>query len=578
MEKENKGINVMNKLMGVLVLASSSVYLAYIVKNMYDKVNGMSLLIGALILELFSLLFFLTSLVKNKVKNALNIFSSLAFISFITFTVLDYNNIIKIKKMDTLPNFINKNIADVVVYADEKKLDIDYSYEYSDNVEEGKIISQDVLPGTILKKIDKVSFVVSGGPNYDKEIILTNFEGTKIDELIDFISKNYLNNVNIIYEINNEIERDIIISQSVKGNTKRSSLITVKVSLGSKDSLSPISLEDLRDKKLFDATLYLKRNGISYELKYEFSDTINKDHIISTDPSSGEVTPLSSKVILTVSKGKSITVPNLKDMEMKDIVSWASENNVKLSFNEEYHKDIKLGQIISVSEKENNIIAEGTNITITTSKGPLRLINTHNLTEFKTWADKYKVDYSIKYEYSDTVSKGTIIKYSIEIDSIIDFDNSITVTVSNGKSITVPNFVGMSKYNITTTCKNLGLNCTFYYTGYSSTAKDIAKSQNVKAKTVVMSGTYVSIGLSSGPAKTYSIYIQEEWFTKGNADATISTLKQKLSVECPGVIFKFEKRSSNTGAAAGIIHESSPTKGGPNSFTQGKTYTFYIIN
>ena len=578
MEKENKGINVMNKLMGVLVLASSSVYLAYIVKNMYDKVNGMSLLIGALILELFSLLFFLTSLVKNKVKNALNIFSSLAFISFITFTVLDYNDIIKIKKMDTLPNFINKNIADVVVYADEKKLDIDYSYEYSDNVEEGKIISQDVLPGTILKKIDKVSFVVSGGPNYDKEIILTNFEGTKIDELIDFISKNYLNNVNIVYEINNEIERDIIISQSVKGNTKRSSLITVKVSLGSKDSLSPISLEDLRDKKLFDATLYLKRNGISYELKYEFSDTINKDHIISTDPSSGEVTPLSSKVILTVSKGKSITVPNLKDMEMKDIVSWASENNVKLSFNEEYHKDIKLGQIISVSEKENNIIAEGTNITITTSKGPLRLINTHNLTEFKTWADKYKVDYSIKYEYSDTVSKGTIIKYSIEIDSIIDFDNSITVTVSNGKSITVPNFVGMSKYNITTTCKNLGLNCTFYYTGYSSTAKDIAKSQNVKAKTVVMSGTYVSIGLSSGPAKTYSIYIQDGWFTKGNADATISTLKQKLSVECPGAIFKFEKRSSNTGAAAGIIHESSPTKGGQNSFTQGKTYIFYIIN
>ena len=578
MEKENKGINVMNKLMGVLVLASSSVYLAYIVKNMYDKVNGMSLLIGALILELFSLLFFLTSLVKNKVKNALNIFSSLAFISFITFTVLDYNNIIKIKKMDTLPNFINKNIADVVVYADEKKLDIDYSYEYSDNVEEGKIISQDVLPGTILKKIDKVSFVVSGGPNYDKEIILTNFEGTKIDELIDFISKNYLNNVNIIYEINNEIERDIIISQSVKGNTKRSSLITVKVSLGSKDSLSPISLEDLRDKKLFDATLYLKRNGISYELKYEFSDTINKDHIISTDPSSGEVTPLSSKVILTVSKGKSITVPNLKDMEMKDIVSWASENNVKLSFNEEYHKDIKLGQIISVSEKENNIIAEGTNITITTSKGPLRLINTHNLTEFKTWADKYKVDYSIKYEYSDTVSKGTIIKYSIEIDSIIDFDNSITVTVSNGKSITVPNFVGMSKYNITTTCKNLGLNCTFYYTGYSSTAKDIAKSQNVKAKTVVMSGTYVSIGLSSGPAKTYSIYIQDGWFTKGNADATINTLKQKLSVECPGVIFKFEKRSSNTGANAGYIHESSPTRGGQNSFTQGKTYTFYIIN
>ena len=112
---------------------------------------------------------------------------------------------------------------------------------------------------------------------------------------------------------------------------------------------------------------------------------------------------------------------------------------------------------------------------------------------------------------------------------------------------------------------------------FTDSVLDIAKSQNVKAKTVVMSGTYVSIGLSSGPATTYNVYLQSEWYGR-TADATISTLKQKLSVECPGVIFKFEKRSSNTGAAAGIIHESSPTKGGQNSFTQGKTYTFYIIN
>jgi len=573
----NNGVSTLNIIISTLVLFSTTTYFVYSFFNINNKINGLSIFIGSIILELFGIFFFITSLTKNKSKNVLNVFSGILIISFITFNILDNNNILKIKKLEIIKNFIGKNINEAIIYGNDKKIDISYTYEYSDNIKEGFIISQDILPNEFLKDVKKLSFVVSSGPNYDKEVILTNFEGSNISDVIAFINKNYLNNVNIIYEVNNELEKDTIINQNIKGNIKRNSSITFKVSLGNKDSLVPTEIENMEGKSLFDATLYLKRNGILYEVSYDFSETVKKGDVISQDPKEGTVTPLSTKVKLVISKGNKIIVPNLKDMEISNIVSWATENNIKIKFNEEYHKEIGLGKIIKTSHKENDVVSDGDTITITTSKGPLKLINTYNLAEFKTWASTYNVDYSVKYDYSDTVTKGKIIKYSQEVDSIIDFEKTITVTVSNGKPITVPNFVGKSKSNITSTCNSLGLNCTFYYIGYSSTTKDVATKQNVKANTVVVSGTYVSIGLSSGPAKTFNVYIQDSWFGR-TADATISTLKTKLASAAPGVTFTFVKKNSNTGASSGMIHENSPVKGGYNSFTQGKTYTIWIIN
>lgn len=576
-EIKYSAVSISNIIVSTFAFFASTTYFVYALLNINNKINGLSIFIGSIILELFGIFFFISSLLKTKKKNIINTFSGILFISFITFTILDNTNILKIKKLEIVKNLIGKNISEAILYTNNKKLEIEYTYEYSDNVLEGFIISQDILPDKLLKDIDKLTFVVSSGPNYDKELIMTNFEGSNISDVLAFINKNYLNNVNIVYEVNNELDKDTIISQNTKGNIKRNTPITFKVSLGSKDSLSPIEIENLVGENLFNATLYLKRNGILYELSYDFSEDIKKDHIISQDPSSGNVTPLSTKVKLVVSKGSKIEVPNLKDMEIANIVSWATENNIKIKFNEEYHKEISLGKIIKTSHNEKDIVSDGDTITITTSKGPLRLINTYNLAEFKTWASTYGVKYSLKYDYSDAVAKGKIIKYSQEVETVIDFEKEITVTVSNGKPITVPSFIGKSKSNIANTCSNLGLNCTYYYTGYSSTAKDIATKQNVKANTVVVSGTYVSIGLSSGPAQTFNVYIQESWFGM-TADATIATLKQNLASKAPGVTFVFNKKASATGARPGLIHESSQVKGGQNSFTQGKTYYITVIN
>ena len=67
-------------------------------------------------------------------------------------------------------------------WASKNKIDINSTYEYSDNILEGNIITQDVLPGTLLKKVKEINFVVSDGPNYDKEVILSSLIGLKLDD------------------------------------------------------------------------------------------------------------------------------------------------------------------------------------------------------------------------------------------------------------------------------------------------------------------------------------------------------------------------------------------------------------
>ena len=111
---------------------------------------------------------------------------------------------------------------------------------------------------------------------------------------------------------------------------------------------------------------------------------------------------------------------------------------------------------------------------------------------------------------------------------------------------------------------------------FQDQTKFIALSQNKRSGSTVISGTYVNIGLSNGPAKSFTVEISESQLTPNNADATISTLRSWFKSKCPNVTFSFIKKASNT-YSAGFIHESSPIKDG-SRVTQGKTYQIWITS
>ena len=500
-EKKIKIDKIITSLFLTIMLLSSVIYFGYnLIFNAY-KVNQLFLIINSSIIVLEAIIFTISIISKKeKTRNIFNNLTMILMSIFAVFNLLVGLKIINLNSKSIMPDFTNKNINEAITWADKNKISYEQVYESSDNIEEFYIITQSVKADTPIHDIKKVTFYVSDGPNYEKEVIIPNMIGWKIDDAIDYIDKNFLNNVNIEYELNDNKEKDIIFEQSINGQIKRNTLINLKVSLGTEEDLVPVTMIDLKNNSLFKATLWLKRYGIKYNLSYDFSDSIKINNVISQDKEKDTtIDPKTDIVNLIISKGKKIIVPDFTKMKSNEIIKWITDNNLKVVYEEKYDASVEVGNVIESNYKAGDEIAEGTTIKLITSKGKLTLPSFDNLNSFRTWATENNISYTEEYEYNDTITKGEIIRFSIDTGSVVNSIDNIITYISNGKEITIPNFVGKTSNEITNTCKSLGLNCKFVYEYSSSIAKGKAINQNKKADSKVVEGTYVNITISNGP-------------------------------------------------------------------------------
>lgn len=528
-------------------------------------------IINSFLIIFLTIMLFMNHLTK---KNVYKVFSVFMIMSIISCSILNSFDVFA-KKIDILGNLVNKPINDVLKWADEKNITIEQIYEYSDNIDEFYIISQDIDSNTPIDEIENIKLIISSGPNYDKIVIIPNLVGLNVEKLIETKNELLLNNVEINY-VKSDESKDTIISQSLKGQYARNTKISFTISLGN-ETISEINMIDLIGKDIFEASIWLKQNNINYEITYEFNEK-NKNEIISQSIKADTVVNTSNdKLNLIISKGESITVPNLLTMSSDEVVKWISDNDLKIEFNETYHTTIPLGGVISANYSEGDIIESGTLIKITTSKGQIKFPSVSTLQELKNWANGYNIIVNEEYSTNSSVPKGNIISANYKIDDIVDSTKPISVVISTGAPITVPNFYNMSKSAISTKCSSLGLVCTFYEKSYSSIALNNAISQNVSAGATVTSGKTISIGLSKGPAKTYTVKINQASISSciGDSSCSINYLKSYFSSNYPGVTFTYVTESSSTFNNAGFIHENSPIKDG-SSVTQGNTYKVII--
>lgn len=555
------------KLSRIIILFSILIglaFLAYIALNINK--NNLVLLLNSLLLTLISIILLFPS---KKVNNGL---IGLLLICITGLNAYTFAKPEEKKEIKFVANMYNMNLNEVLEYAKENNIELIQNYDYSDYIEKYHIISQDIN-NEELENVKKLNIIISNGPNYSADASIPNFVGLKLDELLEYKNKNFLNNIEITF-VKDDSEPNTIIYQSKTGNIKRNTKIEIKVS---KKEFSEIEMIDLKNKSLFEAKLWLDENSINYELKYDFSE-LDKNYVVEQNIDVGTTIKEENSIILTISKGPSIKVPNLKEMTTEEIMKWISDNNLEIIYKEEYNKDIELGKVISVNYEEEDIIEQGTEIIIITSKGSLKMIKFTNLYDFKDWANANNVKYEVEYSFSDSISKGELIKSSHEENAIITDNDTVTLTLSNGKAVTVPNFKGMSKSEITTKCNSIGLTCQFKdYSYTTSTKANIAVTQSVSSGKQVVSGSYVTISLSKGIAQTYTVQINETDLVINNSSKTIERLKSLFASKYPGVTFKFVTKASNTYNNAGFIHENSAVKNG-TKVTQGKTYTVTITS
>lgn len=490
--KENKKYHPLSSFMSIIMILASLSYITYAIFWGNNQINQTEIIIQSVLLLLLSI-----SLLIGCKKNSQTI-SIFLIIILSCFCLLTKLEILKLPTNSVMKDFTNKSIEKAITWADANHITVEQIYDDSETVEEYHIIKQSVYPNVIASSIKNVEFTVSSGPDYNKETVIPDMTGWNLDEAVEIIEENFLNNVTVEFEQNEDISKDTIISQSRKGNMKRNDEMILKVSFGNEETNENIIMEDLKNLTEFKATLWLKRNNIPYEIKREFSNKIKKKTVINQTPKKGDKVNHNSKVELIISKGKKIKVPDLKKMNQKEITKWIIKNRLKIEWNDRYDEKIKKGKIIEVSHKKDEVIEEGTTIKITTSKGILTFKKFESLEEFRNWANRYGISFTEEYEQSKDIKQGNIIRFSVKEGNNINPQENIVVTISSGDTIMIPNFIGKRKAEIESTCKNININCTFYYAGSSDKDRDIAVSQNKKAGSEVVKDTYVNIGLSSG--------------------------------------------------------------------------------
>lgn len=477
-------------------------YLGYSIYIAQNKIDHIYTIINASLITLTITLFAITGMMKKTKKRKIgSILTSLAFIAMISLNIGTSLEFFTLPTQPVVVDLTSKTVNEALKWASENKIELVEVSEFSDTVEENTVMSQSVEPNTLIKDVKTIEIISSNGPNPESKIDLPDMIGWDVDKVVKEIKKHKLTNVVIDFEFST-IERDTLFEQSKSGKIHRNEELKLKFSLGNEEDLLPVELINLSKKDEFDATLWLKRNGIKYEIKYEFSDTIKKGQVISTTPKKGTIiNQKEQSVILIISKGPKIIVPDFEKMTLDEIAEWAIKYNINITYSSEYDSKIKKGKIIRISHKKGDVIEENSTLYITTSKGTLRMIdyNENDLTKIRTFANTYKINLVENEEYSDSIEQGKIIRVSHKKGDIINNGDTIEVVISMGSSIEVPDFTGMKLSEAQSLCKSKNLDCTITYIK-SNKNKNTVVGQNKRAGSEVIHGTNVVLSVSNGIA------------------------------------------------------------------------------
>ena len=466
-----------------------------------DSLDFYNNLVVSLLLFIFSVIFTYMIISNFNKKKLFIIISSTLLILINTINILSNTSVFVIPAFNKVIDFTNYSLVDVVEWSSDNKIDLEQDYEFSDMIDEYHIINQDVKVGTNIKDISSLGVAISQGPNPDKEIIVPNMMDWSSEKVIDFIEDNYLNNVEIEF-VTSDRASDTVIEQNTSGNMKRSDLLKLSFSVGEEFD-GEVKLIDFTKMSTFESEFFLKRYNLKYKFDKDFFNDIDKNLIGKQSVEPGTmVNKDSEEIVLTVSKGEEIKLPDFKKMSIEDITNYIVSNKLKIEFIYRFDDSVKKDDIISANYEKDDKVEEGTTIKITISKGSLNMKDFNNIDEFYDWANKYGIKYETKNEFNKDVKIGEVIKYSHKNGDIIKNDDVIVIYISDGEELKVPNVVGITKGSAASKLKDIGLSYNYVYKYSSSVKKDNVISQSISSGSLVSNGTTITLTISKGKKPT----------------------------------------------------------------------------
>jgi len=281
-------------------------------------------------------------------------------------------------------DFTGKDVNDFENWAQENDIIYSIAFEYSDEVKENRIISQES------NEKDEIAIVVSRGIDYSVEVTLPNFSGMTMEQIQAFAKKNHLSNITFNYVNDDVVAVGKFISMNInKTKVKRDEKIIITISLGKKVDEKTNSNNTVTPQKITIPTFTSETQAISWAssngftvgtITRQYSNTIATGEVYNQSPAAGTSHQKGSVTItFTVSLGRP-EVPSFSGKEVSEarasltLINNAG-GNISITESTEYSDSIPVDKIIRQSASGFVNIGTTVNVVVSLGSRPIVYVN-----------------------------------------------------------------------------------------------------------------------------------------------------------------------------------------------------------
>lgn len=403
-------------------------------------------------------------------------------------------------------DFTNMTYSDVQTWAYDNDILLTSIEEYSNSVDEERILSQSIDAGIKMDKDNNIVLTVSKGLDPFELVSIPSFDSSwSRSSILNWLNQNGIEGYTIQNIESNEIADDYLISYKLIGASNndfnRSSEIEFVVS--QINQVMTIEMPDFLNSNLLAVDSWAQANGITYDYSYEFSSIYSNAKILYQSVAADADILIDETLILIVSKGEAVEVPSFTYVDREDAPTYMSEYGVEVEVLEEYIEGTKDGEFISQSIAMGEILEEDDLIIVNYSLGDNIVIpdfrNQLNTTATE-WADNLNeqganVIIQISEDSQTGLDYGKI--YSQDIyNQETGLNTTINLVISSGIEIVVPDFNDMTADQANSNIE--GINVEIIEEYKEGTIEGEFISQSILSGTIVDDDTDITVYYSLG--------------------------------------------------------------------------------
>ncbi len=259
-----------------------------------------------------------------------------------------------------------------------------------------------------------------------ESIAMIQVVGYSEEAALKLLDEKGFTNVKVEHEEDEETQEGYVFEQSVKeGETiPADQEITIKVSAGAEE----VDVPEVNGYEDAQAVTILTEAGFEVSHAFEYSEDVEKDKVIKTEPAGNTKAPKGSKIVVTVSNGsekKEVEVPNLSGLtEAQARDSLTSKKLSAGNVSHEHSDTVAAGMVISQNPARSTSVMEGTAVDFVISDGPEEQVVT------------YRADISGTITCNNAELDGHAVTVQVVFSGNTVYAQDVTVTSGNSYNVT----------------------------------------------------------------------------------------------------------------------------------------------